>query len=179
MVAFTIYAVLVGYCAVRWRRRLIGYLGVAALVGVLVLLAWAHYQIPRLAAEGWELARDINIRPFQAVLYPYIGCLAGMGLFLVTLPRKRPIDSCWHCRYDLSALLDEPGVLICPECGREHVTSGSSRYRRSGEDRSSLRRSDISMPQAGGTSNVRSANASDSPLQRPQPRLPSPLETRP
>lgn len=146
MVAFTFYAMLVGYWAVHWRRRLIGYLGVAVLVGVLLLLAWVHYQIPRLAAQGWKLAQDINIRPFQAVLYPYIGCVSAMGVFLVSLPRKRPIDSCWYCRYDLSALLDEPGVLICPECGREHVTSGSPRYRKSGLDRATLRSSDVVVP---------------------------------
>ncbi|GAB4383080.1 MAG: hypothetical protein Kow0022_02020 [Phycisphaerales bacterium] len=146
MVAFTFYAMLVGYWAVHWRRRLIGYLGVALLVGVLVLLAWVHYQIPRLAAQGWKLAQDINIRPFQAVLYPYIGCVSAMGLFLVSLPRKRPIDSCWYCRYDLSALLDEPGVLICPECGREHVSSGSPRYRKSGLVRAALRSSDVVVP---------------------------------
>lgn len=146
MIAFTIYAFLVGYVALRWRRRLLGYLLVAICVGLLLAAAWAHAQIPRLAEHGSKLARDIDILPFQAVLYPYIVCMGGMGFFLASLPRRRPLDSCWHCRYDLSALLGEPGVIVCPECGREHYTSDSPRYRRSGEDREQLRSSDIAIP---------------------------------
>ncbi|MCL4222428.1 MAG: hypothetical protein KJZ65_13775 [Phycisphaerales bacterium] len=163
MIAFTIYAFLVGYLALRWRRRLLGYLLVSVCVGLLVALAWAHAQIPRLAEQGWRLARNIDILPFQAVLYPYIVCTAGIGYFMVSLPRRRPLDSCWHCRYDLSAHLGEPGVIVCPECGREHCTADSPRYRRSGEDRAQLSSSDIAIPAEPGPTLIRTVLPSPAP----------------
>lgn len=177
MVAFTIYAILVGYCAVHWRRRVLGFVLVSGLILPLVLLAWAHYQIPRLAAEGYELVQDVNIRPFQAILYPYIVCVGMMGYFLASLPRGRPIDSCWHCRYDLSALLDESTVITCPECGREHVGRGSSRYRRSGVDRVSLRSSDIAVGEQ--RLPVSLITTADSSSQTPRPPGSSPPESCP
>lgn len=144
MVAFTAYAVLVAFFAARWRRRARGLLFVIAAEALLVLFAWAHYQIPILAAHGHRAFQDIDIQPFQLMFYPYIVFVGALGAFIVALPRRAPVDSCWFCRYDLSNLLDEPGRLICPECGREHFRPGSSPYRRSGEDRKNLRRGDLS-----------------------------------
>lgn len=143
MVAFTVYAILVGYLAARWRRRLSGVLVVIGAEVLLVGLAWLHYQIPMLAARGHPALANIDIQPFQMFFYPYIVLIGVVGGFIVAMPRKAPVDSCWYCRYDLSNLLDEPGVLICPECGREHIGPGSRLYRRSGEARADLTRGDV------------------------------------
>lgn len=143
MVAFTAYAILVGFFAARWRRRVGGFLFVIAAEGLLILLAWLHFQIPALAAHGHAFFQDIDIQPFQLIYYPYVVFVGLLGTFIVSLPRRAPVDSCWFCRYDLSNLIDEPGRLICPECGREHMRPGSSLYRRSGEDRQNLRRGDL------------------------------------
>ncbi|MBX3322980.1 MAG: hypothetical protein KF757_08315 [Phycisphaeraceae bacterium] len=143
MIAFTIYAALVTFFAARWRRTLRGFVIVALADALLVGLAWLHLQIPVLEEQGFRLAANINIRPFQAILYPYIAVIALVGLFVASLPRHAPVESCGHCRYDLSALLEEPGPLICPECGRRHVRIGSKEHRQSGTLRSNYRESDF------------------------------------
>lgn len=150
MVAFTAYAILVGFFAARWRRRWNGVLFVLAAVALLVFLAWAHFQIPILAAHGHKVFQNIDIQPFQLIYYPYIVFVGLIGMFIVALPRRAPVDSCWFCRYDLSNLVEEPGRLICPECGREHMRHGSRFHRRSGEDRTNLRGGDLPpRPHAG------------------------------
>jgi hypothetical protein len=143
VVAFTIYVVLVTFFAARWRRTVRAFAVVAAAEGVLIALAWAHLQIPELESRGYRLASDINIRPFQAILYPYIVLTGFMGFFVASLPRRAPVESCAHCRYDLTSLLDEPLPLVCPECGRQHVRVGSREYRRSGVTRFNHRESDV------------------------------------
>lgn len=143
MVIFTLYALAVGYFAARWRRTLRGVLAVMAGEGVLVFLAWWHLQIPLLASRGVTLFEGIDILPFQILLYPYMIFVVAMGVFVVCLPKKAPVDSCWHCRYDLSSLVEEPGLLICPECGREHVGLRARGYRVSGEERFNLSKGDV------------------------------------
>jgi hypothetical protein len=150
LVAFTVYAVLVGFLAARWRRRMLGVALVIAAEIVLLVLAWAHYQIPVLAAHGHTAFANIDIQPFQLFFYPYIVLVGVIGAFIVAMPRKAPADSCWYCRYDLTNLIDEPGPLICPECGREHLGPGSRRYRRSGEVRADLSRGDVAGPRGAG-----------------------------
>jgi hypothetical protein len=143
VIVFTLYAMIVAYFAARWRRRVRGVLVVVAGEAILVFFAWVHLRIPVLAAEGVSFFQDINILPFQLMLYPYMVLVAVMGAFIVAMPRKAPVDSCWYCRYDLSSLIDEPGVLICPECGREHVGVGGRVYRPSGEERADLTGDDV------------------------------------
>jgi len=143
VVVFTIYALIVAYFAARWRRRVRGVLVVIVGEAILVFFAWAHLRIPVLAARGVPLFQDIDILPFQLMLYPYMGLVALVGAFIVAMPRKAPVDSCWYCRYDLSSLIDEPGVLICPECGREHVGAGGRVYRKSGAERADLTGDDV------------------------------------
>ena len=143
VVVFTVYALIVSYFAARWRRRVRGVLAVIVGEALLVLFAWVHLQIPVLAAEGMPFFQDIDILPFQLMLYPYTVLVAVMGGFIVAMPRRAPVDSCWYCRYDLSSLMDEPGVLICPECGREHVGLGGRVGRPSGVERADLTGDDV------------------------------------
>ncbi len=149
MIVFTLYTLLVGYFAARWRRRIRGVLAVIAGEGVLIVLAWGHLQIPIWAAKGVTFFDNIDILPFQMLLYPYMIFVAVIGTFIVALPRSAPVDSCWYCRYDLSSLLDEPGPLICPECGREHVGVHSRLYRASGEERFNLSSGDVTVRSPG------------------------------
>lgn len=110
-----IYAVIIWYLAMRWRRQWPGYGVVAA--GFLSLLAldlamrrWNHgaAEHPGGLVIGYEL--------LAILLRPYAVLLGVVGLFIVCLPRVPPTEAhCRKCHYDLTGL--DPRALICPECG--------------------------------------------------------------
>ena len=123
MFVFVIYAMLVWWGAVRWRRRPAGFACVAiGLVG-LIGVAKLHMML-----NTWTNGA-IYLPAMQVLLYPYIALVVGAGLFIVCLPRTGPVQahgrSCGHCGYELFGLLadgDESESVRCPECGRVSVS---------------------------------------------------------
>ncbi len=111
MVLFSIYAVIVWFAAARYRRQWGSFASVAAGTAGLILVALFHIQLSR-----WTHGR-IYLPTLQAVLYPYIGLVAIVGVYLSCLPRAIPETACRACEYDLRGLSAER--VVCPECGRE------------------------------------------------------------
>ncbi len=111
MVLFSIYAVIVWFAAARYRRQWGSFASVAAGLAGLILVALLHIQLSR-----WTNGR-IYLPVLQAMLYPYIGLVALVGLYLSCLPRGMAATACRACEYDLTGLAAEH--VVCPECGRE------------------------------------------------------------
>lgn len=114
MILFVVYAVLVWYGALRFRRRWEGYGSVVAGIVGCVAVALFHIQL-----NQWTQGR-IFLPVLQSLLYPYAAMVAMVGFFIASLPRsaaERGVRPCRHCGYDLDGLEDEHG-LTCPECGR-------------------------------------------------------------
>ncbi len=111
MVLFSIYAVIVWFAAARYRRQWGSFASVAAGLAGLILIALLHIQLSR-----WTNGR-IFLPVLQAMLYPYIGLVALVGLYLSCLPRAMAATACRACEYDLTGLAADR--VVCPECGRE------------------------------------------------------------
>lgn len=121
VVLFVVYASAVWILAFRGRRRLDGLLAVVLGMLGLVLLARLH-----IALDRWS-DHTIFLPVLQALLFPYMGLVGAMGLYLWATPRQpSPALPCRHCSYDLAGL-DQMG-LVCPECGTAHEvpTRGSA-----------------------------------------------------
>ncbi len=109
MFAFVLYAILVWYLAIRWRRRLIGLVSLAAGLAGIAFIGYFHLLLSR-----WTDGA-IYLPLLQIMLYPYGLLVGGAGLFMVCLPRRRPTAYCKACSYDLAGL--DPEIDRCPECG--------------------------------------------------------------
>lgn len=108
---FAGYALLVWFPACIHRRRWLGLTWLIAGSLGLIAMAVGHLLLSR--ATGNQIFAPV----FQGIFYPYIGLVAGMGLYLFLLPRSYPSGACMRCGYDLSGAPD--AHRVCPECGRE------------------------------------------------------------
>lgn len=110
MVLFPIYAFLVWYACLRWRRQV---MGVAVLaLGIMAILLLAQLDITIRQA----LHVPDNGPLFRFMLYAE-GLMVGLvGVLLVALPpRRAAIVPCRRCGYELQGL--EEANPTCPECG--------------------------------------------------------------
>lgn len=113
MFAFVLYAGLVWYAAVRWRRTWLGFALVFAGLAGVGLVAFAHYKLNKWT-NGY-----INLPVLQVLLYPYGALILVIGLFIAALPRVYQGTQCRRCGYELHGL--ETRVRTCPECGTVHA----------------------------------------------------------
>lgn len=109
MFAFVLYAVLVWYFAVRWRRRWESFAAVGAGLVGLIVVGYFHLRL-----NEWSDGQ-IYLPVMQVLLYPYTLLVAGVGLYIACLPTAVGPMQCVSCRYDLRGL--ERGTEHCPECG--------------------------------------------------------------
>lgn len=109
MFAFVLYAILVWYLAIRWRRRVRGMLALIAGMAGIVVMGYFHALLSR-----WTDGA-VYLPLLQIMLYPYGLLVGGAGLFMLCLPRHRPVAYCKGCGYDLAGL--DPEIDRCPECG--------------------------------------------------------------
>ncbi len=112
LILFPIYALLVWYACLRWRRQLMGVAALLlglALIGLLARLDIAVRQALHLPDNG---------PLFRFMLYAEAVIVALVGGLLVFLPpRKLAKVPCRRCGYELHGL-DEANPT-CPECGTE------------------------------------------------------------
>jgi hypothetical protein len=114
-----LYAVLVWYFAMRWRRRWPAFLAVGLGVANLLVLgamvhAWDRTRAP------WPIS---ELGLLFSLLYPYTALVGVIGVYISLLPRAAKAHECRKCRYDLSGL--EPDELVCPECGTRWTARGA------------------------------------------------------
>lgn len=111
MILPVVYAMLVWYSAMRFRRQWQGLASVTA--GVLLLVALNHLMG---GERGEWSGRGANL--LLILLWPYTLLVGSAGYFILCLPRRPSGDYyCSHCYYDFTGL--EPANLVCPECGRD------------------------------------------------------------
>lgn len=113
MFVFVLYAALVWYAAIRWRRSWLGLLCVLAGLAGVALIAFAHIKL-----NQWTHGR-IYLPVLQVLLYPYGALILMIGLFILTIPRIYAGSQCRKCGYELKGL--ETHVRRCPECGTVHA----------------------------------------------------------
>lgn len=129
MFMFVVYALLVWYAALRWRRRSAGILTIAAAMFGLHLFNLVHGDIAR--AFGYDA--DI----FRGLMYPYMGLVAVIGLYLYSFPRELPRGRvhCRACWFDLSDHEELDADTPCPECGTTPAEARSFKGRRTARRR--------------------------------------------
>lgn len=117
MIFPVIYAVVVWWMAMHWRRRWPSF----AAVGLGVLLPMGGYVLLR----RWDGAISPMYRHVLILFWPYVVLLAMMGFYIAMLPRRAGAHQCARCFYDLRGL--SPSGLNCPECGEPFMGKGSGR----------------------------------------------------
>ena len=104
MVFFPVYAVLVWYFALKWRRRWPSLaavvLGLAGIVVIWMFHSWLNAQ-----TDG-----RINVWCLRMLLAPYGALVTFVGLYLAVLPRSPIPDHCRLCEYDLRGLVPAPAA---------------------------------------------------------------------
>lgn len=123
---FVGYAMIIWVGAARHRRQLLGFLIVLAGLLGLVGLNMLHSML-----NVWT-GGSIHLPVLRAIMYPYTGFVAAIGVFIAALPRRSGLG-CFRCAYDLEGLEPIDGGLVCPECGQDNARPEV--YRRSGTDR--------------------------------------------
>lgn len=119
VILFAVYAVVVWFFALRYRRRWPAFVMVP--VAALAVF-WLNAALTRvgLAAGGFNL---LLLGEAAIVL---IG-----GLFIAFLPRPPAHPHCHYCHYDLRGHDDfNTATFVCPECG--HPADGYASLRRTG-----------------------------------------------
>lgn len=111
MILLAVYAVVVWYLAMRWRRRWYGF-------ALVILAALAFYQLApllRTISPEWQ---GMNILITGETILILVA-----GLFICLLPRPPSSQAhCRYCWYDLGGLEPSgPEGIICPECGAASV----------------------------------------------------------
>lgn len=117
MILPVVYAVLVWYAAMRFRRQWTGLASVAAAIVLLLLL-----NLMLGGERGQWSGRGANM--LIILLWPYTALVGGGALFIFCLPRRPPGDyHCQKCFYDFKGL--DPAFLVCPECGSPWAGRGA------------------------------------------------------
>lgn len=117
MILLAVYAVLVWYLALRFRRRWQGFVAVA--VGVLAI--WMVVGVIRAGDD--RFGGPSSTHQILTLLWAEMFIVAAIGVYLACLPKPRGEMDCRGCGYNLSGL--EPRDLSCPECGRRWTGLGS------------------------------------------------------
>ncbi len=140
MFLFVAYALLVWFAALRWRRRLAGLAAIVASMFVLHLVNLVHGDVAR--AFGY----DANI--FRGLMYPYMGLVAAIGLYLFSFPRELPRGRvhCRACWFDLSDHEELTPDTPCPECGTTQTEAKSLKGRRTARRRLAHSRPPVEVP---------------------------------
>lgn len=105
MILFAVYAVIIWYLALRFRRR------------------WQAFAIVPIASISVyvlvPLMRHVNVADIG--LYILLGAEAVVilivGLFIAILPRPPAHPHCHYCKYDMRGLQGRGPDQRCPECG--------------------------------------------------------------
>lgn len=105
MILFAVYAVVVWFLAMRWRRTLLGFVVPLAAVAGAVLMTW----LLRL----WLI--EVAYLQLSLLMWAEAIIVGGIGLFIACLPRRPPGRYCPWCWYDTGGLGAE--IKTCPECG--------------------------------------------------------------
>lgn len=112
---FVVYAALVWWAALAWRRRWLGF--GAVVLGVLGVWFVARFYVWIGGLLGIERTDS-----FMILLAPFGVIVGVLGLYIACLPVRRE-SACRKCGYSLIGLEPEKGLLICPECGTRHAFS--------------------------------------------------------
>lgn len=110
---FVIYAALVWWAALRWRRRLLGFVA----VGLGVMGVWFVARFYLLLGSMLGIERTDS---FMILMVPFGGIVGVVGAYIACLPVRRE-TACRRCGYSLIGIEREGGLLICPECGARHA----------------------------------------------------------
>lgn len=112
---FVVYAALVWWAALSWRRRWTGF--GAVVLGVLGVWFVAKFYV----WLGGLLGID-RTDSFMILLVPFGAIVGVVGLYIACLPVRRE-SACRKCGYSLLGLEPEGGLMVCPECGARHAFS--------------------------------------------------------
>lgn len=124
MILFVIYAVVVCFGAMRFRRQWPGF--VIPPVGAMLL----YILVPVL--QSLNLG-DLGI---QLLLAAEAALILIVGLFIALLPRRPRYPHCPYCHYDLRGhglagkTAEQRSTTLCPECGNPVDGYASVRKRR-------------------------------------------------
>ncbi|MEO1717636.1 MAG: hypothetical protein AAFR76_11045 [Planctomycetota bacterium] len=129
MFLFVVYALVVWYASLRWRRRAAGFVVIVASLFGMHLFNMVHGDIA--ARFGY----DENI--FRGLMYPYMVLVAGVGFYLFSFPRELPRGRvhCRACWFDLSDHEDLTPETPCPECGMTAIEAKTWKGRRAARRR--------------------------------------------
>lgn len=120
VILLAVYALIVWYLALRYRRRWQGFL--AVILGVLAIRMLAGlFEVHDASSHAGGGARGSH--QILTLLWAEMGIVAAVGLYVACLPRGRRELDCFGCGYDLTGL--DPQGLDCPECGRRWTGKGS------------------------------------------------------
>lgn len=111
VILFAVYALVVWYLALRFRRRVGGFV-IVALGGMAA--AYLGRVLPKVL-PSWLIDPE-GYPGIQWLFWAEAGVVWGVGLFIACLPRPLTYPHCPYCRYDLRGLEGE--VTTCPECGQ-------------------------------------------------------------
>ena len=110
---FVVYAALVWWAALSWRRRWLGFASVA--LGVLGVWFVARFYLWLGAMLGIERTDS-----FMILMAPFGVIVGVVGGYIACLPVRRE-GACRKCGYSLMGLEPENELLVCPECGARHA----------------------------------------------------------
>lgn len=110
---FVVYAVLVWWAALAWRRRWLGF----ASVGLGVLGVWFLARFYLFVGGLLGVTRTDS---FMILVVPFGVIVGVLGLYIACLPVRRE-GACRRCGYSLIGLEPDAEMLVCPECGARHA----------------------------------------------------------
>ncbi|MEM9066735.1 MAG: hypothetical protein AAGB51_14745 [Planctomycetota bacterium] len=116
MLLFPIYAVLVVWGSLRWRRRPTGLVWVASTaLGLPTAVYWGYTSVESL------ITGDTIGLEFRFILVAYAVALLALGLMSWIVPTSPRADRdirrpCKGCGYELAAI-ELHAETVCPECG--------------------------------------------------------------
>lgn len=110
---FVVYAALVWWAALAWRRRWLGFASVA--LGVLGVWFVARFYVWVGSMIGIERTDS-----FMILLAPFGVIVGVIGAYIACLPVRRE-GACRKCGYSLIGLEPDHGLMVCPECGARHA----------------------------------------------------------
>jgi len=107
---FPLYAVLIWYFAMRWRRQVRGF----AVVLAGTAGCWISVEILMLFNERLDGSPYL----FTHFIWGEAALILLLGTYICCLPRPPKGRHCGYCWYDLTGLSSFPDeAFVCPECG--------------------------------------------------------------